>query len=96
MYNCPDRQIQETKPVLSGMKCDEVAWNRGSQKYLWQDTLNGQPVQMLVDMGCTKTVVFADYLNQDCVDHNWTEKILCVHGDMVCYPTVRVEFWLGQ
>ena len=25
MYNCPNRQVQETKQVLSGVKCDEVA-----------------------------------------------------------------------
>jgi len=63
MYNCPDRQAQETKPVLSGVRCDEVAWNKGSQKYLRRGTLNGQPVQMLVDTGCTKTMVSADHLH---------------------------------
>ena len=51
---------------------------------------------MLIDTGCTKIMVSADYLNQDCVDRDQTEKIMCVHGDMMCYPTARVKLQLGR
>ena len=93
MYNCPERQV---KPALSGVRCDEVAWNKGSQKYLRRGRLNGKPVQMLIDTGCTKTMVSTDWLDHDCMDYDQTEKILCVHGDMVCYPTARVRLQLGR
>ena len=85
MYNCPDRQAHEFKPVLSGVSCDEVVWNRGSQRCLHRGTLNGKPVQMLIDTGCTKIMASADHLNQDCVDQDQAEKIMCVHGDMMHY-----------
>ena len=42
---------------------------------------------MLIDTVCTKIMVSTDWLDHDCTDYDQTEKILCVHGDMVCYPT---------
>ena len=51
---------------------------------------------MLIDTGCTKTMVSADLLNQDSVDQDQTEKIMCVHGDIMYYPTARVKLQLGQ
>ena len=83
MYNCPDRQVREVKPALSGVSCEEVAWNKGSKKYLRRGTMNGTPVQMLIDTGCTKTMVSAEWLDEGCVDYSQTERILC-HGVMVC------------
>ena len=62
MYSCPERQREDRKPVLSGTGCQEVAWNKESQKYLKKDTLDGRPVQMLIDTGCTNTIVSASYI----------------------------------
>ena len=58
--------------------------------------LDGKPVQMLIDTGCTKTMVSSDYLSADCLDHSNKERILCVHGDEVCYPTAEVRLKLGR
>ena len=97
MYTCPDHQgCEQTNAGLSGMACDEVAWNKESQKYLHRGMLNGKPVQMLIDTGCTKTMVSADYIHPNCIDNDNQEKILCVHGDMVSYPTAEVNLKLGQ
>ena len=100
MYSCPEMQGQATKPALSGTKtctgCNEVTWNQGSQKYLRRGTLNGRTVQMLIDTGCTKTMVSTKYLHSNCLDHINTEEILCVHGDKVRYPTAEVKLGLGQ
>ena len=96
MYSCPERQREDRKPVLSGTGCQEVAWNKESQKYLRRGTLDGRPVQMLIDTGCTSTMVSASYIKPDKLDYCNTEKILCVHGDMVCYPTAEVNLRLGQ
>ena len=97
MYSCPDHQRREqTNAGLSGKACDEVAWNKESQKYLRRGMLNGKPVQMLIDTGCTKTMVSADYIHPNCLDIDNQEKILCVHGDMVSYPTAKVNLKLGQ
>ena len=97
MYSCPQRQGQDTRPALSSKGCNEIAWNKGSQKFLRRGIamLNGKPVQMLIDTGCTKTMVSADYLPTDCLDHFNKERILCVHGDEVCYPTAEVRLKLG-
>jgi len=43
----------------------------------------GGQFKILIDTGCTKTMVFADWLDQDCMDYDQMEKILCVHEDMV-------------
>ena len=100
MYSCPETQGQATKPVLSGMghciRCSKVTWNQGSRKYLRRGTLNGKSVQMLIDTGCTKTMVSSKYLNSNILDHINTEEILCVHGDKVRYPTAEVKLRLGQ
>ena len=42
MYSCPERQVPVTKSALSSTSCQEVVWNKGSQKYLCQGTLNGK------------------------------------------------------
>ena len=34
MYSCPERQGQDTRPALSSKGCIEIAWNKGSQKFL--------------------------------------------------------------
>ena len=88
MYSC---QGQDTRPALSGKGCNEIAWNKWSQKFLRRGMLNGKPLQMLIDSGCTKTMVSADYLPADCLDHFNKERILCVHGDEVCYPTAELR-----
>ena len=97
IYGCAERQGQDIKPVLSSKGCDEIAWNKRSQKFLRQGTLNGKPVQMLIDTGWTKTMVCTDYLPTGCLDHINKEWVLCVHGDEVCYPTTaEVRLKLGQ
>ena len=96
MYSCPERQGRDTKPALSGKGCNEIAWNKESKKFLQRGMLNGKPVQMLIDTGCTKTMVSVDYLSADCLDHSNQERILCVHGDEVCYPTAEVRLKLGR
>ena len=96
MYSCPECPVQDIKSALSGKGCNEIAWNKGSRKFLKRGMLNGKPVQMLIDTGCTKTMVSADYLPTDCLDHFNKEKILCVHGDEVCYPTAEVRLKLGR
>ena len=55
-----------------------------------------QSMQMLIDTGCTKTMVSTKYLHSNCLDHINTEEILCVHGDKVRYPTAEVKLGLGQ
>ena len=51
---------------------------------------------MLIDTGCTNTMVSANYIDSGNLDYGNTEKILCIHGDMVCYPTAEVYLRLGQ
>ena len=96
MYSCPERRRSDIKSVLSGAGCQEVAWNKESQKYLRLGTLNGRSFQMLIDTGCTNTMVSARYIDPNTLDRSNTVEIFCVHGDKVCYPTAEVNFRLGQ
>ena len=41
-------------------------------------------------------MVSTDYLSADCLDHSNKERILCVHGDEVCYPTAEARLKLGR
>ena len=56
--------------------------------------LDGRPVQMLIGSGCT--MVSANYTKADKLDYCNTEKICCVHGNVVSYPTAEVNLRLGQ
>ena len=96
MYSCPERRRSDSKPVLSGAGFQEVVWNKESQKYLRRGILNGRSVQMLIDTGCTNTMVSARYIDPNILDCSNTVEILCVHGDKVCYPTAEVNLRLGQ
>ena len=51
---------------------------------------------MLIDTGCTNTMVSARYIDPNTLDRSNTVEILCVHGDKVCYPTAEVNLRLGQ
>jgi len=41
-------------------------------------------------------MVSANFIHPDCLDNNKKEKILCVHGDMMSYPTAEVKLQLGR
>ena len=93
MYSCPARN--ESKGNFFSKNHPEVAWNPGSKKFLRHGKLNGKPVQMLIDTGCTQTMVASDHVHPDAIDHGTTEQILCVHGDKFSYPTAEVEIKVG-
>ena len=76
--------------------CDEVAWNARSRKYLHRGTLEGWPVRILVDTRCDCTMFSAGQVPSLKVDHSTVVPVLCVHGDIMQFPTVWVELRLGQ
>ena len=51
---------------------------------------------MLIDTGCSLTMVAADKVNPETVDHAATERMMCVHSDSVPYPTATVRLRLGE
>ena len=100
--NCPSRgESSTTTGTTKGLyatagRCDEVAWNAGSRKYLRRGTLEGQPARILVDTGCDRTMISAGRVLSSKVDHSSVVPILCVHGDTMQYPTAWVELQVGQ
>ena len=97
MFNCPNRSAPTTpgaSKTLYTKGCDEVAWNERSRKYLRRGNLDGRSVQMLVDSGCSQTMISA---RLDAAKISSQEKvpILCAHGDTVLYPTAVVELQTG-
>ena len=95
MYNCPEKpsnkEKAETKPALQA--CSEVAWNPKSHQYLRKGTVSGKRAKMLVDTGCSQTMVSADLVPE--VSHE-SVPVLCVDGDTVQYPTAAVEIRTGS
>ena len=59
-------------------------------------TLEGQPVRILVYMGCDHTMISAGQVLSPKVDHSSVVPVLCVHRDTMQYPTAWVELQLGQ
>ena len=103
MYNCPKRgkpATSGTSKALLASDCDEVAWNVESQKYLQRGTLDGRPVQILIDTGCNQTVVSASLVAGAKTHSQRKVPILCAHGDTVLYPTAKVKLqmkeWTGE
>ena len=96
MQNCP---LNRNRPptasgnprALLAQSCDDVAWNTHSHKYLRPGTLDGRPVQMLIDTGCDKTMVSATLVDHTTVDQQDKVPVLCTHGDTMLYPTARVQ-----
>ena len=99
MYNCPNRRENESSGAtraLYAKTCDEVAWNVESHKYLRRGTLEGRPVQMLVDTGCEMSMVSTRLVDPAKVDSQRYVPVMCTHGDTMLYPTATVKLQTGQ
>ena len=88
-YSCPNK-----KALFAGA-CQDVAWNEDSYKYLRRGTVDGRPVQMLVDTGCDRTIVSATIVKTAKLDPGSKVPVLCVHGDTCFYPTATVKLASG-
>ncbi len=53
--------------------------------------VGGKSVQMLLDSGCSRTMVSANSVDSSKISKAETVAVLCVHGDTVEYPTAMVE-----
>ena len=62
-----------------------MAWNERSRKYLRRGDLDGRSVQMLVDSGCSQTMVSARLVDAAKISSQEKVPILCAHGDTVLY-----------
>ena len=85
--NCPSRGESSTATrTMKGLyaasdRCNEVAWNARSRKYLHRGTLEGWPVRILIDTGCDRTMISTGQVPSSKVDHSTVVPVLCVHGD---------------
>ena len=100
MYNCPqnpEKTPSNHRPLgLLAKGCDKVAWNFQSQKYLRKGLVDGHLTQMLVDTGCSQTVVAARLVQPSKIEQNNQVPIVCAHGDTVFYPTAIVTLQIGR
>ncbi|XP_065062272.1 uncharacterized protein LOC135689086 [Rhopilema esculentum] len=53
--------------------------------------IEGRPVDILVDTGCSRTLVHKDLIPEGKVDEETRVDIQCAHGDYVSYPTAEVS-----
>ena len=72
-----------------------MAWNERSRKYLRRDNLDGRAVQMLLDSGCSQTMVSARLVDAPKISSEEKVPILRAHGDTVLYPTAVVKLQTG-
>ena len=99
LQTCPERRTSAASGSIKALlseACGEMAWDASSHKHLRRGTLNGRPVQMLVDTGCDRTMVLAKLVETSRVDKGCKVPVLCAHGDTVFYPTARVKLQTGS
>ena len=99
MYSCPNKQKTSPPEATQGFfgdACGEVAWNANSEKFLRRGTLDGTPVQMLIDTGCDRTMVSQRMVKPAQINPDKKVPVLCVHGDTVFYPTASVKLQMGD
>ena len=58
--------------------------------------VEGTLVQMVVDTGCSCTLVREDLVSFDKVDTTKMMRVQCAHGDEVEYPTAEVRIRIGE
>ena len=90
-YNCPKAQraqvTEQTKAFYAG-GCPEQS---NCKDYVRSGSLDGNPVQMLIDTGCDRTMVVEELVDPSKIDRTKTAQVLCVHGHAELYPTARVS-----
>ena len=100
-YSCSNKETtgpQEkpnTKALFAEAACEDIAWNEDSYKYLKLGTVDGRPVQVLVDIGSDRTIVSAGVVKSCKLDACNKVPVLCVLGDVCSYPTAEVELVSG-
>ena len=70
--------------------CDNIAWNKGSYKYIKQGNLNGWRVQMLLDTGADRTFVATGVVKGVVLNSVQKVPVLCVHVDVCSYPIYSI------
>ena len=83
-YSCPNRgpanhQERLNSKALFAEACQDITWNEDSYKYLKRGTVDGRPVQMLVDTGSDRTIVSAGVVRGAKLDAANKVPVLCVH-----------------
>ena len=98
---CPEKQASgakaDIKPAMLSTRCPEIAnYSPYGTRHLMEGTLDGQPVQVLVDTGSRMSVARAVLVDQS----KWKEEeaeLQCVHGDTASYPvadvTCKLDGW---
>ena len=69
----------------------EKAGEVHESNFCLQWNFDGKPVHMLVDTGCTHTLVRSDLLRPHKIDSLSRVKVRCCHGDVKSYPTATVK-----
>ena len=54
-------------------------------------SLDGNPVQMLIDTGCDRTMVSEELVDPSKINWTKTAQVLCLHGHAESYPTAKVK-----
>jgi predicted aspartyl protease len=95
MRNCPLNQSGTASggvpKALMAQSCTNVAWNTRGHKYLRRGTLDGRPVQILIDTGGDLTMVSARLVDPSRLNMQYKVPVLCTHGDTMLYPTATVQ-----
>ena len=74
----------------SGYFCGEYEFEE-DREYNLSGQVEDQWVPILIDTGCSKTMVRKDLVPEEKVDHNRRIQLRCAHGDLMDYPTAKVK-----
>ena len=92
---CPKKGKGDGKPTGSGKVSlfadSEKAGEVHKSNFCIQGKLDGQSVPMLVDTGCTHTLVRSNLESLGKIGSLSRVKVRCCHGDVKSYPTATVK-----
>ena len=62
-----------------------------SKEYRVQGKVEGQPVELLLDTGCSKSLIDASLVPSEKIQQEEYVSMQCAHGDFKTYPTAVVD-----
>ncbi|KAJ1130222.1 hypothetical protein NDU88_008578 [Pleurodeles waltl] len=94
----PIKKKEPEEPMEIGMMKGRALWlGHNKAKYTTTMRLTKEERNVLIDSGCSQSIVKQDYVQPDQWIPNAQVLITCVHGDRKTYPVAAVSInWRGQ
>uniref|UniRef100_A0A1X7U211 RNA-directed DNA polymerase n=1 Tax=Amphimedon queenslandica TaxID=400682 RepID=A0A1X7U211_AMPQE len=66
-------------------------WKKPAEEIIFWGMIQEKPVEMLMDTGCSHTLVKREFIPEHCILEGETVALQCAHGDVTKYPIAEVD-----